>query len=105
MISWRRQGKSIPGADSQVVITGNRLTFRSATHTSEDLLIRMTLNKKPRWLDLVTASDPNERYLGIYGLRGSTLTVCFGLLGASRPRTFAEDTEGWSLILKRVSPR
>lgn len=56
--------------------------------------------KPPLGLDIAGTKGPNKglKYLAIYKIEGSTLTICYGLDGR-RPKSFTE-TDGKTLLMK-----
>jgi uncharacterized protein (TIGR03067 family) len=57
---------------------------------------------EPKGIDLAWAEGANkgQRQLGIYRLRGDTLTICIGPIGKGRPKAF-ESKEGTGQSLLR----
>jgi uncharacterized protein (TIGR03067 family) len=113
--TWQRvsmvvDGKEVPAEDvkaQQLTIKGNRYTLRIGKQSREGTL-KLDSSKKPREVDIKSASGPNAGKVlkGIYELDGDTFKYCIAAPGKDRPTEFpSKPGTGQALAVnKRVKP-
>jgi len=95
---WRFTGLEIDGAavprgtlsQSRILIDGDR--FRSdSPEATYDGTFTIDAEASPRRIDIdfVEGPEAGAQSLGLYELQGDALTFCLGLVGSSRPSSFA----------------
>ena len=93
-----KNGQKAPADVLQLVLTisGNKLSLRhpdaNVQGAERDFTFTLDPTKKPHWIDLVKAEDPQkgDRGPGIYKLVGNELTICIPEGdNADRPTEFA----------------
>ena len=102
-------GNDMPSAliaDSKNLIDGDRFRMESPEATYDGLLVIDT-SAKPMQIDIVFVEGPeagNSSH-GVFELDGDRLTICLGLVGASRPTTFATHPDSGHALerLRRAS--
>ena len=111
---WRFVGLQVDGSDvpaamsaqSRILIDGDRFRMESPEATY-DGVFSIDASVEPMRIDIEFVEGPeagNSSY-GIYQLSGDQLTICLGVAGASRPKSFAtKKGSGHALErLRRVS--
>jgi uncharacterized protein (TIGR03067 family) len=78
-----------------LTIDGNKFSFHSPRGDAEGTL-KIDPTKKPKWMDTVTEEKDKTR-LGIYQLKGDTLTLCGSK--ERRPTEFKSARNGPKLII------
>ena len=107
---WRFVGLQVDGSDvpaampvhSRILIDGDRFRMASPEGTY-DGVFSIDASAEPMRIDVEFVEGPeagNSSY-GIYQLRGDQLTLCLGVAGASRPKSFAT-TKGSGQALERL---
>ena len=107
---WRFVGLQVDGSDvpaamsaqSRIQIDGDRFRMKSPEATY-DGVFSIDASAEPMRIDIEFVEGPeagNASY-GIYQLRGDQLTICLGVVGASRPKSFAT-TKGSGHALERL---
>jgi uncharacterized protein (TIGR03067 family) len=94
---WRFASLQIDGNDmpraliapSRVLIDGDRFQMQSP-EASYDGRFTIDISKSPSWIDIefVEGPDAGHASRGIFELDGDHLTICLGVVGASRPAAF-----------------
>jgi uncharacterized protein (TIGR03067 family) len=110
---WVLERHEIEGRDQttvrwQMVIEGNRLTYRNGGQIISDWTISLGPSRNPKTMD----SRPNGNlgpngaasHLGIYKVEGDTLTVCCQPAPA-RPAVFESKGKGCNLMIFRRAKR
>ena len=94
-------------AASKLLIDGDRFRMESP-EANYDGRFTIDLSKAPAWIDIefVEGPDAGNSSFGIFALDGDRLTICLGVVGASRPTGFAtQPGTGHALErLRRSSP-
>lgn len=108
-VSLEVDGQPVPpsflGA-SRILIDGDRFRTESpeANYDGEFLI---DVEASPHTIDITFIQGPEagNQSLGIFTIDGDTLTICLGLTGATRPRTFATSRNSQHALetLRRVS--
>ena len=111
---WRFVGLQVDGSDvpaamsaqSRILIDGDRFRMESPEATYDGVL-SIDASVEPMRIDIEFVEGPeagNSSY-GIYQLSGGQLTICLGVAGASRPKSFStKKGSGHALErLRRVS--
>jgi uncharacterized protein (TIGR03067 family) len=92
-VSLEADGRAMPEAAfaaSRLLIDGDRFRTESPEAVYEGVFT-IDVEASPSSIDIefVEGSEAGNWSYGIYGLRGDELTMCLGLVGASRPASFA----------------
>jgi uncharacterized protein (TIGR03067 family) len=86
-------GTAVPAAmitASRLLIDGDRFRMESPEANYEGLfLIDVEASPQTIDIDFIEGPDEGQRSEGVFVLEGDALTICLGLVGASRPRAFA----------------
>lgn len=95
---WRFETLEIDGAampqaaltSSRLLIDGDRFRMESPEANYEGLFL-IDVEAAPQTIDIdfIEGPDAGERSEGVFALDADALTICLGLVGASRPRAFA----------------
>jgi uncharacterized protein (TIGR03067 family) len=91
-----------------LVIAGDRWTFRYKERVTSEWRVTLDPRKKPRHMDSHGVGKlASRRVLGIYELKGDTLTFCYHNAGASRrPADLVRIRPGeFRMVFKRVKKR
>lgn len=86
-------GHSMPGAamtSSRLLIDGDRFRMESPEGTYEGVF-DIDIEKAPHTIDIdfIEGPEAGHRSEGIFELKGDRLTICLGVVGSTRPATFA----------------
>ena len=104
------EGTGMPRAAlsaSKLLIDGDRFRMESPEANYEGLfLIDVEASPQTIDIDFIEGPDAGERSEGIFVIDGDALTICLGLVGASRPRGFKTTANSGHALekLSRVSP-
>ncbi len=106
-VSITSDGKDVPKdlvKVARLTISGKRFTLRTNTE-SHTGIINLDPAVYPKTIDVTYNSGPErgKKALGIYELKGDTLKVCMGVVGAKRPTEFASKSQSGHVleVLKR----
>lgn len=91
--SLRIEGNTMPAsaiAASRLLLDGDRFRVESPEATFEGIFT-IDVDLRPAHIDIafVEGPDAGETCYGIFELRGESLVLCLGLVGAPRPKAFA----------------
>lgn len=97
-------GMELPAeATSKMTLTFKGNEVIPSDHPKDVATIKLDPSKKPAWFDL-TPETKKETILGIYELKGDTLTLCLADPKETRPKDFTstKDSKTGIMVLKRV---
>jgi uncharacterized protein (TIGR03067 family) len=77
VVSRTSQGKPISHVVTSVVIEGGRFTYLGNGDFRRNWSLSLDGKKAPRWFDMKCEHAPFELVLGLYELKGDTLTMCY----------------------------
>jgi uncharacterized protein (TIGR03067 family) len=84
-------GKKMPDkVIASLTLTLKGGTYEAVAESADRGTVRYDTSAEPRAMDIKGVEGPNKgkTYLAIYELKHDTLTICYDLSGASRPKEF-----------------
>ena len=94
--SSKDEGDDVPSSGLVLFLKDGKLTAKDGEEMKGTGTYKVDASKTPKWID-ITLGD--KSFLGIYELKGDTLTICHGKPGGKRSTKFVSEAGSPNRVL------